>query len=90
MLALLLITSTVTLASHGYSNKRSTMQIIVEDTKYYFKKSEKVMNGLIKQLFTPNFPVAQLAEHKTEYLRRTYQSGFKSKGFCKKKKKKKD
>ena len=48
------------------------------------------MNGLIQQLFTPNFPVAQMAEHKTEYLRRTYQSGFKSKGFCLKKKKKKD
>ena len=24
------------------------------------------MNGLIKQLFTPNCPVAQLAEHKDE------------------------
>ena len=29
-----------------------------------------VMNGLMKQLFTPNCPVAQLAEHKTEGLRR--------------------
>ena len=24
------------------------------------------MNGLIKQLFIPNFPVAQLIEHKTK------------------------
>ena len=29
------------------------------------------MNGLIKQLFTPSHPVAQLTEHKTEDLRRT-------------------
>ena len=28
------------------------------------------MDGLIKQLFTPNYPLAQLSEHKTEYLRR--------------------
>ena len=34
------------------------------------------MNGLIKQLFIPNFPAAQLAEHKTEDLRRTSWPGF--------------
>ena len=29
------------------------------------------MNGLIKQLFTTNYAVAQLADHKTKDLRRT-------------------
>ena len=41
------------------------------------------MNGLIKQMFTPNFPVDQLAEHKTEDLRREGPA-FESKDFCKK------
>ena len=44
------------------------------------------MNGLIKHLFTPDSPVAQLAEHKTEDLRRTCWPGLETKGFCKKKK----
>ena len=41
------------------------------------------MNRLIKQLFTPNTPVAQLSEHKTEELRRTCWPGCRSKEFCK-------
>ena len=41
------------------------------------------MNGLIKQLFTPNYPVVQLAEHKTEDLRRICWPRFKFKEFCK-------
>ena len=35
------------------------------------------MNGLIKQLFTPNSPVARLSEHKTEDL------GLNPRGFAK-------
>ena len=38
------------------------------------------MNGLIK---TANSTVAQLEEHKTEDLRRTFCPGFESKEFCK-------
>ena len=34
------------------------------------------MNGLIKQLLTANCPLAQLSEHKTNDLRRTYWHGF--------------
>ena len=41
------------------------------------------MNGLIKELFTPNFPLAQLSEHKTEDLRRTCWYGYQSREFCK-------
>ena len=37
-----------------------------------------VMNGLIKQLFTPNCPAAHLTEHKTEDLRRTCWCGLES------------
>ena len=39
------------------------------------------MNRFIKQLSTPNSPIVQLAEHKTENLKRTCRSGFESKGF---------
>ena len=42
-----------------------------------------VMNGLIKQLFTPNSTVAQLVVHKTEDLRRTSWCRFESRKFCK-------
>ena len=52
--------------------------------------SRKVVNfqvqsisGLIKQLFIPNFSVAQLTENKTEDLRRTCWCGLKFKGFVK-------
>ena len=41
------------------------------------------MNGLIKQLFTPNSPLAQLSEHKTEDQRRTFWRGFECREFCK-------
>ena len=41
------------------------------------------MNGLIKQLFTPNCPVAQLAERKIKDLRRSCWTGFESKELCK-------
>ena len=34
------------------------------------------MNGLIKQLFTPNCPGAQLAEHTIEDLRRICQPAW--------------
>ena len=44
------------------------------------------MNRLIKQLFTPNSPVAQLTEHKNKDGEGTAGEGFKSKGvllkFC--------
>ena len=42
------------------------------------------MNRLIKQSYTPNSPVAQLAEHKTEDLKRGCWCGFESMEFDKK------
>ena len=43
-----------------------------------------IMNGLIKQLVTLDFPVDQLAAHKTESLRRNISCGLESYGIAKK------
>ena len=40
------------------------------------------MDGLIKQLVTPKYPLAQLSEHKTEDQRKTCWCGFESREFC--------
>ena len=39
-------------------------------TTKFLTNLNSVINGLIKELFTLNFPVAQLEKHKTEDLRR--------------------
>ena len=52
-------------------------------TTEFFTQLNSVMNGLIELFFTSNCPIAQLTEHKTEYLKRSAGVGSNARNFTK-------